>query len=97
MVLVQLLMNRFQDVRYIVDGEMPCLTLAVPQSIVAHSPNYSQYKDYMKLDAAAKSPLYMPIWDEEELNIVRTRMYPKLDEWQVRLFSKLSYSILLIL
>lgn len=87
---MQVLSDRHEDVRYIVDGAMPRLSLAAPQSFVAHSPNYSRYKEYMKQNAAAAAPLYMPFWDEEELNIVRQRMHPAISEWQVRLFRILS-------
>lgn len=71
------------DVRYIADGAMPFSWLSVAQSFVAHYPDYAQYKNYMKLNTAANAPMYLPLWGEEELNIVRKRMHPEISEWQV--------------
>lgn len=60
LVLMQVLRDRYENVRYIVDGAMPRLSLSALQSFVAHYPDSSQYKSYMKLDTAAAAPLYMP-------------------------------------
>ena len=88
---MQVLRDRYENVRYIVDGAMPRLSLSALQSFVAHYPDSSQHKSYMKLDTAAAAPLYMPFWDEEELDIVRQRMHPAMSKWQVLPFRVLSH------
>ena len=91
---MQVLGNRHENVRYIVDGAKPCVWLAAVQSFVAHYPEpsrYKGYKEYMKLRAAAGAPMYMPLWDDQELDIVRQRMHPAMSEWQVRPFRILSH------
>lgn len=72
-----------RELRYIVDGATPLVDLIVKQSMVAHSPDDSKYKEYLKINNAAGSPLYMPFWDEEELEIARLKMHPAVSRNQV--------------
>ncbi len=76
---MQVLGNGYENVRYILDGAKPYLSLDAVRSIVTHYPEpsrYKGYKEYMKLNLAAATPMYMPFWDNQELDIVRQRMHP---------------------
>ena len=77
------LLNSDTNLRYIVDGASPYLQLEVAQSIVAHSPDTSKYKDYLKLSDASNAPLYMPHWDKDELESVRVELYQDVTRQQV--------------
>ncbi|BDA48114.1 probable crinkler effector protein 15 [Coccomyxa sp. Obi] len=72
-----------RELYYIADGAMPLVDLEVKQSLVAHSPDDSKYKEYLKIDNAASSPLYMPFWDEEELELVRLNLHPDVSRNQM--------------
>lgn len=76
-----------KELYYIVDGAVPLVDLEVKQSLVAHSPDDSRYKEYLKIRGAASSPLYMPFWDEEELELVRLKLHPDITRNQVCLVS----------
>ena len=63
-------------VRYIADGTSPLLDApVVEQSFVAHSPDRSKFKEYLKPKGHLTAPVYMPHWDMEELEILRAGLY----------------------
>ena len=73
-----------QKLGYIVDGATPLVNqLAVEQSFVAHSPDDSKYNKYLNIKGAVSAPLFMPLWDEEELDIVRIKQYEDISKEQV--------------
>ena len=62
--------------RYIADGISPLLDApVVEQSFVAHSPDRSKFKEYLKPRGHLAAPVYMPHWDMEELEILRAGLY----------------------
>ena len=64
--------------RYIADGAPPIVTdPMVEQSLVAHYPDDSKYKQYLKPPGQSASPLWMPIWEPHELVALRARRYAK--------------------
>lgn len=89
LVLTQVLRSE-EELRYIVDGAKPRLAMVVKQSFVVHSPDSSQYKEYLKLGAASNSPHYMPHWTYDELNTVRLELHPGVTDQQVCVADRLS-------
>ena len=62
--------------RYIADGASPLLAAPkVEQSFVAHSPDRSKYKEYMKPPKHLASPLWMPFWELDELETLRAKRF----------------------
>lgn len=47
--------------------------------MVAHSPDLEHIKDFMKQEGHLASPLWMPIWDFDELQELRIRVFPHVD------------------
>lgn len=72
-------------VKYIADGTSPIYTrLAAEQSVVAYYPDEEQYRHYMKPEGHLPSPLWMPVWDEYEMEQLRTSRYQDIDHQTVR-------------
>ena len=64
--------------RYIADGASPLMTRPrVEQSFVAHSPDESKYREYMKPDDHLPGPLWMPLWETHELEALRVKRFEK--------------------
>ena len=64
--------------RYIADGAAPIVTdPKVEQSLVAHSPDVSKYKEYLKPPGHSASPLWMPVWELHELEALRAKLFAK--------------------
>ena len=42
---------------------------------MAHSPDRSKFKGYLKPKGHLSGPVYMPHWDMEELEILRAGLY----------------------
>ena len=64
--------------RYIADGSSPLVPDPMAeQSLVAHSPNVSKYKEYLKPPGHSASPLWMPFWEPHELEALRAKRYAK--------------------
>ena len=42
---------------------------------MAHSPDVRKYKEYLKPPRHAKAPLWMPIWELEELEALRAKRF----------------------
>ena len=62
--------------RYIVDGTSPLVPdPSVEQSLVAHSPDVSKYKEYLKPPGHSASPLWMPCWEPHELEALRAKVF----------------------
>ena len=62
--------------RYIADGAPPVVTQPeVEQSLVAHSPDESKYKEYLKPPGHLPSPLWMPSWEPHELEALRAKRF----------------------
>ncbi|CAL8463719.1 g3253 [Coccomyxa elongata] len=61
-------LERDQRIKYVADGVKPIYDhLAAEQSVVAHSPDMERFEEYLKQDGHLPSPLWMPIWDVDEL------------------------------
>ena len=75
--------------RYIADGASPIVTdPKVEQSLVAHSPDDSKYKEYLKPPGHGKGPLWMPFWEPHELEALRAKRFAeKVTSAEVRLRS----------
>ncbi|CAK0731510.1 hypothetical protein CVIRNUC_000004 [Coccomyxa viridis] len=64
--------------RYIADGAAPLVPKPwVEQSLVAHSPDDSKYKEYLKPRGHEKGPLWMPFWEPDELEALRAKHFAK--------------------
>ena len=62
--------------RYIADGTSPLVPKPnVEQSLVAHSPDDSKYKEYLKPPGHESGPLWMPFWELEELEALRAKRF----------------------
>ena len=62
--------------RYIADGAAPIATdPSVEQSLVALSPDVCKYKEFLKAHRHANAPLWMPIWEPEELEALRAKRF----------------------
>lgn len=60
--------GRDQRVKYVADGVRPIHDdLAADQSVVTHYPDLERFEEYMKQEGHLPSPLWMPIWDVDEL------------------------------
>ena len=71
--------------KYIADGVSPIYYhLAGQQSVVAHSPDVQRFKQFMKPAGHLPNPVWMPVWDDTELEELRSRMFPKIDRQLVR-------------
>ena len=62
--------------RYIADRVTPLVPQPqAEQSLVAHSPDRSKYKDYLKATGHMPGPLWMPFWELHELEALRAKLY----------------------
>ncbi len=62
--------------RYIADGISPVVpNPGVQQSLVAHSPDDSKYKEYLKPPGHESGPLWMPFWELGELEALRAKRF----------------------
>ncbi|BDA48352.1 hypothetical protein COCOBI_12-0280 [Coccomyxa sp. Obi] len=69
-----------QRVKYVADGVTPVYNpLAAEQSVVAHSPDVERFKEYMKQEGHLPSPLWMPTWDDYEMEELRARRFENID------------------
>ncbi|BDA48393.1 probable disintegrin and metalloproteinase with thrombospondin mo at N-terminal half [Coccomyxa sp. Obi] len=67
-------------VKYVAVGVSPVYKpLTAEQSVVAHSYDLERFKEYMKPEGHLPSPLWMPIWDADELEELRSRRFPQID------------------
>ena len=65
-----------QSCRYIADGVSPVVTEPeAEQSLVAHYPDESKYKQYLKPRGHVGGPLWMPFWEPEELEALRAKHF----------------------
>ena len=66
----------FPEMRYIADGATPLVPAPqVEQSMVAHYPDLSKYKKYLKPDNHMSGPLWMPVWELPELEALRAKRF----------------------
>ena len=62
--------------RYIADGDSPVVSdLHAEQSLVAHYPDRSKYKQYLKPPGHKAAPLWMPFWEPDELEALRAKHF----------------------
>lgn len=74
------MLKQRDGLKYIADGVSPIYyKLAAQQSIVAHSPDVERYKEFMKQEGHSPYPFWMPIWNCDELEELRSRRYPEID------------------
>ena len=68
--------NAAPGMRYIADGISPVVpNPGVQQSLVAHSPDDSKYKEYLKPPGHESGPLWMPFWELGELEALRAKRF----------------------
>lgn len=62
--------------RYIADGAGPLLPEPhIEQSLVAHYPDESKYKQYLMPVGHLSGPLWMPFWEPSELEALRAKRF----------------------
>ena len=74
------MLSQGDGLKYIADEVSPIFYyLAAQQSIVAHSPDVERYKEFMKQEGHSPYPFWMPIWNCDELEELRSKRYPEID------------------
>ena len=68
------------SMKYIADGVGTIYYgLAAQQSVVTHSADGQRFRKFMNQDGHLPSPLWMPMWDVDELEELRRWKFPRID------------------